>query len=169
MKVLRPVYNTFLQRCQLFSFFSPVFIYGSEFWTMYNWVQTWGKFKISEVLRATYLAKKCIFVASKRTQTYWDIPSKSIVIHYWSEPSSRQPMGVNVHMRLYNGCTENWNITVQNLVIIFLWGVSLSVLSVNCIIKNKKNLKCLKSEKTSWICWKYCTFFVPFFLFSLIF
>ena len=31
-------------------------IYGSEFWTMYNWVQTWGKIKISEVLRATYLA-----------------------------------------------------------------------------------------------------------------
>ena len=29
---------------------------GSEFWTMYNWVQTWGKIKISEVLRATYLA-----------------------------------------------------------------------------------------------------------------
>ena len=23
---------------------------------MYNWVQTWGKIKISEVLRATYLA-----------------------------------------------------------------------------------------------------------------
>ena len=33
-----------------------LFIYGSEFWTMYNWVQTWGKIKISEVLRATYLA-----------------------------------------------------------------------------------------------------------------
>ena len=31
-------------------------VYGSEFWTMYNWVQTWGKIKISEVLRATYLA-----------------------------------------------------------------------------------------------------------------
>ena len=75
-------------------------------------------------------------------------------------------MGVNVregYMRLYNGCTENWNITVQNLVIIFLWGVSLSVPSINW------NLKCLKSEKTSWICWKYCMFFVPFFLFSLIF
>ena len=67
----------------------------------------------------------------------WDIPSKSIVIHYWSEPSSRQQMGVNVrewYMRLYNGCTENWNITVQNLVIKFLWGVSLSVLSINCVL-----------------------------------
>ena len=77
---------------------------------MYNWVQTWGKIKISEVLRATYLAYKCKFVASKRTQLYWDIPSKSIVIHYWSEPSLRQQMGVNVregYMRLYNGCTEN--------------------------------------------------------------
>ena len=31
-------------------------VYGSEFWTMYNWVQTWGKIKISKVLRATYLA-----------------------------------------------------------------------------------------------------------------
>ena len=36
--------------------YSNMFIYGSEFWTMYNWVQTWGKIKISEVLRATYLA-----------------------------------------------------------------------------------------------------------------
>ena len=32
------------------------YAYGSEFWTMYNWVQTWGKIKISKVLRATYLA-----------------------------------------------------------------------------------------------------------------
>ena len=86
---------------------------------------------------------------------------------------SRQQMGVNVrewYMRLYNGCTEKWNITVQNLVIIFLWGVSLGVLSINCVLFILKKISSVWNlRKRHEICWKYCTFFVPFFLFSLIF
>ena len=82
-------------------------------------------------------------------------------------------MGVNVregYMRLYNGCTENWNITVQNLVYnILMRCISQCAKYKLCIIKQTEISSVWNLRKRHEFVENIACFLFPFFSLGLIF